>query len=147
MWPGSPSTGPEARVDPQVFERIVGSAHSQRMSISAERATAASLFAAIESHPQAHRVLLVRNSKRFQTWGFCEFLVDQAFQAGFTSAKSAVQLAELGITATDEMDTASQPDAFVMDLQGRAWAVLGNAKRIASDLRGSEAALQKSARL
>ena len=52
-----------------------------------------------------------------------------------------MELAELGLLAAGLLDACYYGPSVVLDLLARAWAYLGNARRIAFDLAGAEEAL------
>ncbi|HEX3129089.1 MAG TPA: tetratricopeptide repeat protein [Thermoanaerobaculia bacterium] len=84
---------------------------------------------------------------RYHTFGVCERLVERSFEAGFQDPARAVEIAELAIRLADGLDAEAYGPAVVYDLKARAWAYLGNARRISSDLTGAEQALAQAAAL
>jgi tetratricopeptide (TPR) repeat protein len=58
-----------------------------------------------------------------------------------------VELAELGLLLARHLDAEYYGHSVVQDVQARAWAYLGNARRIAFDLAGAEEALTQAERL
>lgn len=78
---------------------------------------------------------------RYHTFAVCERLVERSFETGFQDPARAVEIAELAIHLADGLDADAYGPAVVYDLKARAWAYLGNARRISSDLTGAEQAL------
>jgi tetratricopeptide (TPR) repeat protein len=108
------------------------------------------LFVQLEQRlgqPPAERQVLLRNGRRFRTLAVCELLIDTSFEAGFRDAGHSIELAELGILLATLLDGDHYGHSVVQDLQARAWAYLGNARRIAFDLAGAEEALDQAERL
>ncbi|HSS76658.1 MAG TPA: hypothetical protein VLV54_07905 [Thermoanaerobaculia bacterium] len=112
-----------------------------------ERREAPLLVAELLSQPVSQRQSLVHQGRRFQTLAVCELLIDACFEAGFRDASEAVELAELALVVTRQLDADYYGPSVVQDLQARAWAYLGNARRIAFDLTGAEEALLQAERL
>ncbi|HEV7504202.1 MAG TPA: tetratricopeptide repeat protein [Thermoanaerobaculia bacterium] len=111
-----------------------------------ERREAPPLVAELLGHAAPQRRLLVCQTGRFQTLAVCEMLIDACFEAGFRDAGEAVELAELSLLLTCQLDAGYYGASVVMDLRARAWAYLGNARRIAFDLAGAEEALLEAER-
>jgi len=112
-----------------------------------ERSEAPLLLAELLGQPASQRQSLVRQGRRFQTLAVCELLIDACFEAGFRDAGEAVELADLALVVTCQLDADYYGPSVVQDLQARAWAYLGNARRIAFDLAGAEEALLQAERL
>ena len=81
------------------------------------------------------------------TVAVCELLIEKSFEEGFRDAARAIELAERGLLLAELLDAERYGRSVVQDLQARAWAYLGNARRIAFDLAGAEAALARAERL
>ncbi|HEV7516683.1 MAG TPA: hypothetical protein VGR07_10320, partial [Thermoanaerobaculia bacterium] len=73
----------------------------------------------------------------------CEALLSASRELRHQDPESMVFLAALAVGVAERLDSrSSSPD--VSDLRARAWAELGNARRVANDLVGAEAALERS---
>jgi len=114
--------------------------------VKEERNEAPDLVAELLAHPAPRRRTLVGQAGRFQTLAVCELLIDASFEAGFRDAAEAVELAGLSLLLTRQLDAGYYGPSVVMDLRARAWAYLGNARRIAFDLTGAEEALLEAER-
>jgi tetratricopeptide (TPR) repeat protein len=68
--------------------------------------------------------------------------MERSRDAGYDDAGRAVQLAELALEIGRRVDPDEYGARLVADLEARAWMVLANARRIASDLSGSERAFR-----
>lgn len=112
--------------------------------VKEERREAPPLVAELLSHPVPQRRILVCQAGRFQTLAVCELVIDASFEAGFRDVAEAVELAELSLLLSGQLDAGYYGPSVVKDLQARAWAYLGNARRIAFDLTGAEEALQQA---
>ena len=128
-----------------VVERVLRRTANQETSIARERREAVTLLGELAELSPPRQLLLILNSRRYCNWFLCEALIEKAFEAGLSDPEAAVAQAEAA-TALAERLLAAQGDEPVMrDLVGRAWAVLGNARRLRSDLSGAEEALGRAA--
>src|SRR6185295_12620929 len=128
------------------WDRLVANLEQRLALVSAERRDAPDLLAELLGYEPREREILLRNSGRFQTLAVCELLIEQSFQEGFRNPAGAIALAELGLLVAGELNGDHYGHSVVHDLQARAWAYLGNARRIASDLAGAEQALANAER-
>lgn len=91
-----------------------------------------------ESAPGRRR--LIENQPRFRALKLSELLLARSREAWFTDPAAAIELAELAVVVSERLDTQHYGQALVEDARARAWAYLGNAWRISSDLRRAEEA-------
>lgn len=91
--------------------------------------------------PPRERQEALRSEPRYRNPAVCDRLIEASFQAGFDDPALAVALAELAIELADRIDPAAYGRALALDVKARAWAYLGNARRLASDLCGAAEAL------
>ena len=114
----------------------------QRLAvISLERSAAPRLVAELSQQAVAERIESVRQRRRFQTLAICDLLLETSFEEGFRNPGKSVELAELAIEVAGRLDSEYYGKSVVEDLRARAWAYLGNARRVSSDLVGAEQAL------
>lgn len=140
--PAAPSAPPE--LDQAAIERILSRVRQRESQLGIERAEAPLHLEELLRHPAAQRATLVRNLKRFQTWGWCELLVSESYSRRFSDAAEGVALAELAVLAADCLDAPRYGEALVADMRGLACAHLANARRVASDLLGAEQAMRQA---
>ncbi|HEX2225398.1 MAG TPA: hypothetical protein VHN15_14450 [Thermoanaerobaculia bacterium] len=113
----------------------------QRLAlISLERNAAPRLVNELLRPAAGDRLQLVRTSRRFQTLAICDLLIERSFEEGFREPGFSVELAELAIEVAGQLDSGYYGKSVVQDLKARAWAYLGNARRIGSDFIGAEQA-------
>ncbi len=143
-----------ARRDPDGFEGgylswdgLFAQLEQRLAQVTAERGEAPALLAELLSRSPAERGRLLRDHRGFRTLAVCELLIDTGFEEGFRDPARAIALAELGILLATLLDGEHYGYSVVQDLQARAWAYLGNARRIALDLAGAEEALEQAERL
>ncbi len=73
----------------------------------------------------------------------CEALLSASRELRHQDPEGMVFLAALAVGVAERLDSRTAPPAAA-DLRARAWAELGNARRVANDLVGAEAALERS---
>ena len=137
------STGPTSASSSVLLDRL---RESQR-AIEAERKEAPDRLAELEAQGQPHRLLLARNSSRFQTWGLAELLMSESFDRRHDDAEGTLHLAELAVEIADRLDPERYGDAAVYDLRARGWAMKGNAQRVRCDLREAGRSLARALKL
>ncbi len=106
-----------------------------------ERAVAAEQFRDFLRHPSARQWTLLRNSSRFDTWAFCELLLDAGFEAIYDDPHHSLDLCRMGTTVADRLTAGAYGERTIEDLRARAWGRTANALRATSDLAGAEQAL------
>lgn len=118
------------------LERLVRQARARRQLRDAEAAWAR--LAALP--PEARRAQALRE-RGVQAWALCRVICDRTLKETPRDPRKAIELAELGcqVAATVPGDPAWR--AWV---EGHAWAHLGNARRVANDHDGGDAAFAGS---
>lgn len=109
-----------------------------------ERSEAAKLFADLEHHPVGQLSLVVRNCRRVQTWGFCELLLQHSQEQNFQDPSRGEGLALVALEILALLPSAKYGAGPIQDLQARAWAYVGNSRRMKFDLRGAEDAFAQA---
>jgi tetratricopeptide (TPR) repeat protein len=123
----------------KVFEKVVAT----EARLVDQRAVGRKLFEELLQVPSERRHLVIGNSQRFRNRMLCERLVDESYEAGFSDPRRAVELAQLGVQVADRLEVDEWGgEGALAGLRARAWAQLGNAFRINSDLASSERAFQ-----
>ncbi|HXO18472.1 MAG TPA: tetratricopeptide repeat protein, partial [Thermoanaerobaculia bacterium] len=128
----------------EVIDRVFRRIEQKESLIAREGAQARELFDELMRHPAARQHLMVANSVRFLTRTMCEHLLARSHEAGFQDPAHAIDIARLGVAVADRLGAREAApeaaEAAAVNLRARAWAQLGNALRISSDLEGSERA-------
>jgi len=123
-----------------VLESVSRSLPLLELKYRREREEAGHLFAELSRHPEERRKLIVANSERFHTWALCETLLEQSMEQNFSDADQGERLAFLALEILDHLSPAEYGTEPIEDLRARAWAYVGNSRRVKSDLRGAEEA-------
>ena len=137
---------PDSSAYGPALARVLDAVKQQAVNLARERAEAPALCEELIRHPQTRRLTLVRNSRQYQTWGLCELLVDKSFESRSKKALWRVQLAEVAVAVAEQLDPEFYGPRQVQDLRGRAWAQLGNVRRMVSDLREADKAFSEAQR-
>lgn len=74
----------------------------------------------------------------------CEALLAASRELRHQDPESMVFLAALAVGLAERLDSRASTPAAVADLRAKAWSELGNARRVANDLAGAEAALDRA---
>jgi tetratricopeptide (TPR) repeat protein len=127
--------------DPGGLDRTFDRLERRLSRIELERAAAPELVAGLLAHPRGERFAVLRGLPDLHTLAVCERLVEQSYEAGWTEPARALELAELAVEVSDCLPVSRYGVSVAQDLKARAWAYLGNARRLGCDLAGAEQAL------
>lgn len=122
------------------LERSARWIEARAAELAEERRAAPALCAVLLAMPGERREKHLRKDARMRTWGVLERLVEESGSTAIQSPAQAAELARLALRLSDLLDRSRHPEELIEDLRARAWAALGNARRIASDLQGATAA-------
>jgi tetratricopeptide (TPR) repeat protein len=141
LWQLQTASQPAWTEEEQIWSRLLVKLEHRMELIEQERAVAPGLVAELlAASPPGEREALLR-SGRFQTIAVCELLIERSFAEGFQDPARARELADLAVQVADRLDMVLYGRSVVQDFRARAWAYLGNARRLGSDLKGAEEAL------
>ena len=136
----------EPRPDPAVYagalERALVAAAALDSEDRAERRRAEELAAALDTLPPAARREAVEAEPRHHTWALVELLREHSFAEGPEQPERSLELARLAVTAAGRIPEGAEAQPLRADLRALAAAQLGNAERVAGDLRAAEAAFR-----
>ncbi|HEX4964256.1 MAG TPA: hypothetical protein VF173_25770 [Thermoanaerobaculia bacterium] len=104
------------------------------------------LFAVLKDLSFEAQLALVGEDESFQTWGLCQLLLKESLKLGFDDAVKAINYTELAVKISQNLEDTYDPH-WVLDLQTRAQAHLGNAKRVLGELRSAEMSFREAERL
>lgn len=127
--------------DEAAWRRLFGRLEQRLALAQREREAAPALVAELLNRPSTEWSGLARDWRPCRTLAVCELLIERSFEEGFLDPACSVRIAELAIDLAERLDKARYGAAVVQDVRARAWAYLGNARRLSSDLSGAEQAL------
>lgn len=130
-----------------IMDRTEQRTLERERAVAKERAAAPALFVELMRLTAEQQLLFARNASRFQTWSVCELLVDQCRARTVRDPRGAEDLALLALEVAARLDTSYYRSGLIPDLQARAWAYLGNARRVRSDFHGAERAFARAENL
>ncbi|HYO13797.1 MAG TPA: hypothetical protein VE685_11440, partial [Thermoanaerobaculia bacterium] len=111
---------------------------SRELALRKERSEAPALYVELMEHPSGQREFLLRNVPRFHRWGVLELLVQRSWEMAISSPAYSEELARLAVLVSECLRPEAYRLELVEDLRARAWAYIGNAQRVRSDLQGAE---------
>jgi tetratricopeptide (TPR) repeat protein len=112
--------------------------------IHREIESAAGLLEELAAMPEPERPERIRTEVRFHALKLCDLLLKRSRESWFRDPARAVELARMATEIADWLDAGYYGESLVEDERVLAWAYLGNAYRIASDLRSAEEALLRA---
>lgn len=127
----------------QVFERSQSFVSRWIHLLQREREEAPALFHELLGRTGEQREMLLRNSRRFRTWGLLELLADRSLETSIEDPRRGEELGRLALRVADLLDGHRYGAGRLQDLRARAWSHIGNALRIRSDLQAAETAFQR----
>lgn len=140
-----PAPAPTASSPPgayeAAFDRCAALLRDRQPDLERERAEAQALLDELTALPEARQESQLRGSRRYHTWGVADLLIRASREATFEDPAIACSLARLAIFVAEQLVPERYGAAFRHDVLALAWAYLGNARRVASDLRGAGVAL------
>lgn len=109
-----------------------------------ERAEAKGLISELLKHPVERQRVLICNRRRFQTWGVLEHLLATSYKETSQDTQRGETLARLGLDLSEHLDVSQYGAEAIEDLRARAWAYIGNARRVRFELREAEEAFDQA---
>lgn len=130
-------------VDPakydEIFRKMTEGVGETQKRLARERKMASLQWAALENHPQARRMVMIRNDRRFQSWGLYKCLIERYRGLAEHNPRAAAESAELALAVARSLDPAKHGEERIADFLGGAMAARGDAKRRLGDLDGAVA--------
>lgn len=117
-----------------VLDRALKRFRSRQVIYERERSEAVDLLPRLMEESPEHRELRLRNDPRFQTWGFLELLLKEATQTTQKAPESGEDPARLCLVLADHLDGEFYGRERIADLRARAWSVIGNVRRLRSEV-------------
>jgi tetratricopeptide (TPR) repeat protein len=145
---GAPAAALPGEGGPGEYEdalrRAVERTRQGQERLTQEKRDAERLWSLLEGHSPARRAILIRNDRRFQTWGLFQCLRERAYALLERETAVAVQSAELALVTAQSLSPAVYGEERVHDFQAEALIALAQARRVAGDLEGAEMALEQA---
>jgi tetratricopeptide (TPR) repeat protein len=118
--------------------------HAERRGavMSVERELGPTLLRELLLRAPSPRRELVRTARRYQLFGFAQYLGSESREAVFHDFSRAHELAELAVEVAESLDPRIYVSIFTAEQQALAHACLGNVQRVGSDLFGADHSFQ-----
>jgi len=118
------------------FRRGMATARKTARGLEAEERSAAKLFEHLLLLPPAEQSRALRANPRVRTYGFARHLLTRARSAWIDQPYLSEDLARLAAQVADHLPSRDYGRRPLHDLRAEAWAYIGNALRIQSNLTG-----------
>jgi tetratricopeptide (TPR) repeat protein len=102
------------------------------------------LLASLVALSVEEQLALIESDDRFQTWGLCQLLLRRSLEAVLEDPSRAVILAEMAVLVAEALVKEAYDPHWVLDLQAKSYAYLGNARRVLGELWSAEAAFRRA---
>lgn len=132
---------PVCREMRQEIDRLLAeSGHWNEAVAVVETREAPELLGLLGDGPHPERMRRAEEVEELHTWGVCQLLLKKVREQVFSHPVQAVETAHLAVRLTEHLGSAYHPD-WVLELRARAFAHLGNARRVLGELKASDDAL------
>lgn len=111
-----------------IFDRLATGVDEARKRLAAERKDAVARWQSLEGHPQTRRLVRVRNDRRYQTWGFHQFLLKRSRHLLDTHPSEALEMADLALAVAKALVPAEHGEERIADLRAAAWTAIADAR-------------------
>lgn len=101
------------------------------------------LLRRLEELPFPEQVRQAEEDESLHTWGISQLLLQRSREIVSENPRKALERAELAVTVSRHLSAAYDP-GWVLDLRARAYAHLGNARRVIGELLSAETAFRKA---
>ncbi|HYO11783.1 MAG TPA: hypothetical protein VE685_01140 [Thermoanaerobaculia bacterium] len=108
-----------------------------------EGTQAPELFHRLTRHSLDEQVRLIEEDEELHTWGLCQLLLQTSLVTIRDEPAKSLDLAEAAVRVSRHLGDAYDRN-WVLDLRARAYAYLGNARRVLGELKSAEAAFRKA---
>lgn len=127
-----------------VFRRVMRSAEEAQKRLHRERKAATEQWSTLEGHPQERRRMMIRNDRRFQSWGLYQCLVERSRSLADQQPAEAGASAELALEIAQSLDPAEHGEERIADFRAAALAAFAEARRRLADFAGARRALEQA---
>lgn len=131
----------------EVFTRGLAWESEEEARLAVEKLRGWGQWAELAPMSPQMRFEMVESDARFHTFGLYKRLLEAARWYSRIEPREAVDVVRLAILVAERLDPAALGEKQVADLQGAAWAALGNAGRIANDFEGARQAFEEARRI
>ncbi len=141
LWPIG---GSRERDYTEAIDCVLARTQGRFAGIRREQAEAPARVAEILRHPPARRGVLVQNSERFWSLAVVDQLLRASREEASGSPQAGEEIALLAGEVLDRLEVEEVGALLLADARARCQLAIGNARRIACDLRGAEEAFARA---
>ncbi len=120
-----------------IFARMAQGVDAKRKRLAAERTEASARWEALQAHPQTRRLIRIGNDRRFQTWGFHQFLLARSHELAEHEPKKALEAAELALAVAKGLSPEEHGEERTADFRAAAWTAIADARSRLGNLDGA----------
>jgi tetratricopeptide (TPR) repeat protein len=129
---------PACRALREEIDRLLAeSGHWDEVVAVVETREAPELLGLLGTGPHAERMRRAEEMEELHTWGVCQLLLKKVREQVFSDPAQAVETAHLAVRLAGHLGNSYHPD-WVLELRARAFAHLGNARRVLGELKAAE---------
>jgi tetratricopeptide (TPR) repeat protein len=129
----------------RAFDAAFQFADRNERRVALERLRGLGHWSALEPLLPSERLPFILEHRTWQHWGLFRALLDAYHRYVLRDPREAVNVVRLALDLVELLDPAAVGgEASANDQRARAWSLLGNARRLASDLAGARQALNEA---
>jgi tetratricopeptide (TPR) repeat protein len=121
----------------EIDRLLVESGHWDETVAVLETREAPELLHLLGEGPHAERMRQAEEVEELHTWGICQLLLKKVHEQVFSDPAQAVETAHLAVRLAGHLGNSYHPD-WVLELRARAFAHLGNARRVLGELKAAD---------
>lgn len=126
----------------QLRELQVEVGHWSETVVLFEGREAPGQLARLESLALPEQLALIEGDDSLRTWALCALLIRETQKAVLEQPMRAVERAEVAVRIAEQLSGEVYDSVWIADLCARAWAHLGNSRRVLGELLGADQALR-----
>jgi tetratricopeptide (TPR) repeat protein len=129
---------PACREMREEIDRLLAeSGHWDEAVAVVETRDAPELLGLLGEGPHPERMRRAEEKEELHTWGVCQLLLKKVREQVFSDPAQAVETAHLAVRLAGHLGDTYHPD-WVLELRARAFAHLGNARRVLGELKAAD---------
>src|SRR5947209_6660385 len=121
----------------EIDRLLVESGHWDEAVAVVETREAPELLLLLGEGPHAERMRRAEEIEELHTWGVCQLLLKKVREQVFSDPAQAVETAHLAVRVAGHLGNAYHPD-WILELRTRAFAHLGNSRRVLGELKAAD---------
>lgn len=132
------------RLEEERVRRALDRALRHEALVEGERRLAPALRERLRALTPERQHEAIRRKRTFRFYSLADLLADEAREQAPVDVARALDAAQLAVAVARQLDPAAYPRGLVADTTARAWAALGNARRVRGELDAAERAFGRA---